>query len=167
MTKITGTLILAVIMQFTASVTHAQFRALHFSGSAGYGAIKGNSPAQESLFFSAAIGTGHEILGDVELRFGYLYARKITYFLPEDRTNKYYPYIHSFSLKGFIKQSIKSSYFLHSECFFIRFFKKADLSTLTLHKTVLTIFAGVLKFIAVTGKMLDTGCLLLDIQDSS
>ena len=36
-----------------------------------------------------------------------------------------------------------------------------------MHKIVLMIFAGVLKFVAFTGKMLDTGCFILDIQDSS
>jgi len=90
----------------------AQFKSFHASAYLGYGAINGNSPAQESLFGSLIVGTGHEILGDVELRVGYLYARKITYFLPEDRTNKYYPFIHSFSLKGFMIQTLKGNYFL-------------------------------------------------------
>lgn len=107
-------LLLASIVQFVVLPGNiiAQFKSFNMSAYIGYGEIRGNSPAQESLFGSFSVGTGHEILGDVELRLGYLYARKITYFLPEDRTNKYYPYIHSFSLKGFIKQTMTGNYFL-------------------------------------------------------
>lgn len=112
--KLFRILFLVAIVQFILfpGNIEAQFKSFHMSTYFGYGVIKGNSPAQESLFGSLTLGTGHEILGDVELRVGYLYARKITYFLPEDRTNKYYPYIHSFSLKGFIKQTLTGDYFL-------------------------------------------------------
>lgn len=119
--KLAASFILAflfVTIAFPGRV-EAQFKSFHASAYLGYGAIKGNSPAQESLFMSLSLGTGHEIIGDVELRLGYLYARKITYFLPEDRTGRYYPYIHSLSLKGFIRQPLSSNFFIEEGIGFV------------------------------------------------
>jgi hypothetical protein len=105
-------LIFFLLISILTSNAEAQFKSFHASAYMGYGAIKGNSVAQESLCFSFSLGTGHEFVGDFELRVGYLYARKITYFLPEDRYNKYYPYIQSFSLKGFIGQELSHDFYL-------------------------------------------------------
>lgn len=83
------------------SISQAQFSNVNVGAYLGIGEIKGNSPPQTSLAANIFIDFQTPLLDDVSFRFNYLHARKIEYFLPENRKGKYYPFVNAFSFKSF------------------------------------------------------------------
>ncbi len=78
----------------------------------GFGSIKGNSPVQSSLAGSIIFGFNHNLLNEIGIRFGYTYARKVNYFLPENSSGKYYPFLQAVTAKAVIEQSLENSLFV-------------------------------------------------------
>jgi len=98
-------------MLFSLNV-HAQFFNGHAGAYVGYGSVKGNSPAQSSLGFNILFGFNHTFLSEIGLQFGYTYARKINYFLPESTIGRYYPYVQGFTAKAIIEQPLGGFLFI-------------------------------------------------------
>jgi len=71
--------------------------------SAGIGEIQSNSPLLTTFDFQ--IGSSLEILNLVNLKITYFYSKKVEYFLPENRLNKYYPFVKGFTLLALLNQS--------------------------------------------------------------
>ncbi len=90
----------------------AQFFNEHAGAYLGYGSVKGNSPSQNSLGFNVLAGFSHTWLNEVGIRFGYSYARKVNYFLPESRQGRYYPYVQAFTAKAIIEQPLGGFLFI-------------------------------------------------------
>ncbi|MFC2084874.1 hypothetical protein ACFLS9_07450 [Bacteroidota bacterium] len=121
---------LIIISLLNSIVINAQFNSLYVGGFIGGGNIQSNSPSQFCLSTSVFVGSSTVFFEKFSFRMGYIYARKINYFLPENRDNKYYPYIHSINLKGITNQSIGSNLFLEEGIGFAllndRIFKDID-----------------------------------------
>lgn len=80
--------------------------------SVGIGQIKGNSTAVTSLSGNVFFDFSLWFSEVVEFRSGFTYARKIEYFLPENREGRYYPFLRLFSLKGIIRQNLYNNFYL-------------------------------------------------------
>jgi len=104
-------LLAAVIIFSTAS--QAQISSASVGGSIHLGSIQGNSTPVTSAGGSLFLDFFPWFENDVSFRLGYTYSQKVEYFLPEDRTGRYYPLIKIFSLKGFIRQDL--SYPIYAE----------------------------------------------------
>jgi hypothetical protein len=90
----------------------AQFFNEHAGAYIGYGSVKGNSPSQSSLGFSAIAGFSHSWLDEIGIQLGYVYARKLNYFLPESSRGRYYPYVQAFTIKAIIEQPLGGFLFI-------------------------------------------------------
>lgn len=90
----------------------AQFSSARAGASVGLGTIKGESTGQTSLSTSLNFSFKHDWTGDILIGLEYLYARKINYFLPENREGRYYPWIQSVSVTGSIEQYIAHKIFM-------------------------------------------------------
>lgn len=81
-------------------------------GSLGIGGINSNSPSftviSGSIFFDLTPWFSDQLI----LRPGFTYARKIEYFLPENRHGRVYPFMKSFSLKAVIQQTLQRNIFI-------------------------------------------------------
>ena len=106
-----GKYILIAILLFNTEIL-CQFSNEHIGIQLGLGSIKGNSPAQSSLAGSLSFGFNHMLLGDIGLRFGYIYARKVNYFLPENSRGKYYPFLQAVSVMATIEQELQHNLFV-------------------------------------------------------
>jgi hypothetical protein len=78
----------------------------------GGGEISGNTPSQSSFTGSLFLDFKTFLSDDVSFRLNFVYARYIEYFLPENRTNQYYPFIKAISFKAFIEQKLNSLLYL-------------------------------------------------------
>ena len=94
------------------SVLSAQPVTLSVGGSIGLGQIKGNTPSLTAFEGSIFIDAAPSFFDDFSLRLGYMYEQKVEYFLPENRTGKYYPSLRAFSLKAVLSQSISYNVYL-------------------------------------------------------
>lgn len=103
--------ILFLSLIFTVN-SNAQFSSVSIGGYAGLGSIKGNTSSQTSFAGNVFIDVSPSLFSTLTFRLNYLYARKIEYFLPEDRTNRYYPFIKAVSLKGLIKQYLSDNLYI-------------------------------------------------------
>ncbi len=76
------------------------------------GSVSSNSPSFTS--FGGMVSTDFNLwfTDEVAFRFGFEHSRKIEYFLPENRTNKIYPFINIISLTSLINQNIYKLVFL-------------------------------------------------------
>jgi len=102
-----------MIMVFILPIyIQAQFDITGIGTSVGIGQIKGNSTAVTSLSGNVFFDFSLWFSEVVEFRAGFTYARKIEYFLPENREGRYYSFIKLFSLKGIIKQDLYNYFFL-------------------------------------------------------
>ncbi len=101
-----------IILFFNAVGLNAQIKNLNPGFNFGLGEIKGNTASVTSfggtLFFDFNLWFSEEI----NFRAGFFYARKVEYFIPEDRQGRYYPFIKSFSLKSQVQQNIYNYFFI-------------------------------------------------------
>ncbi len=101
-------LLLAIISSFSFS----QVKFTSVGASFGTGSIHGNSPSVSAL--SGSLSTDFKLWFSevVSFRLGYTHARMTEYFLPENRTNKYYPFLNYYTLKGVIYQPLYKKLFI-------------------------------------------------------
>ncbi|MEW6652934.1 MAG: hypothetical protein AB1394_05620 [Bacteroidota bacterium] len=94
------------------SICFAQIQFTNAGASIGTGSIHGNSPSISAL--SGSISTDFKLWFSnvVSFRLSYTHARMIDYFLPENRANKYYPFLNYYSLKGVIYQPLFKKLFI-------------------------------------------------------
>lgn len=78
----------------------------------GIGEIRGNSSAVTSFGSTLFLDFKLWFSEDVSFRSGFTYARKVEYFIPENRQGRYYPFIKSLSLKSIVQQKIYKFFFL-------------------------------------------------------
>ncbi len=100
------------IFSYPSTSTEAQINSFGMGTNLGLSQIKGGSPYQSSFSSALFVGIVPSILPDISFRLGIQYSRKVEYFLPEDRRNRYYPFITVFFLKGFLNQYITESLFI-------------------------------------------------------
>lgn len=91
---------------------NAQVKFSSIGASLGTGTIQGNSTSVSAL--SGSVSTDFKLwFSDaVSFRLGYAHARMAEYFLPENRTNKYYPFFNFYTLKGVIYQPLYKKLFI-------------------------------------------------------
>jgi hypothetical protein len=98
---------------FLSGISSAQIQYVSFGGMVGGGEISGNFSPVTSLntnLFIEAIPWFSD--GMFSFRTGFQYAQKIEKFLPQNKTNRYYPFIKSCWLKGVLKQLLSETFFL-------------------------------------------------------
>jgi hypothetical protein len=95
-----------------SSGINAQIESLSLGGNLHLGNIAGNSTPITSiggsLFFDFFPWFEH----DVSFRVSASYSQMVEKFLPENRTGKYYPFIKTISLKGFIREDFAYPFYL-------------------------------------------------------
>lgn len=89
--------IVLIIFLITTN-TPGQIKVEGFSAGLGAGTIKGNFPAVFSYSFNVGIDTKLFSLEDPFFRFNLLFAKDFNSLLPEERTNRYYPFLQGMSL---------------------------------------------------------------------
>lgn len=89
-----------------------QFNSFNAGAGIGAGEITGNSTPQSAFSIKLFADFKTWFSEDVSFRASYHYARKIEYFLPENRNGKYYPYLHSFSFQAFMDQKLTGLIFI-------------------------------------------------------
>jgi hypothetical protein len=92
----------------------AQVKPFSIGGAIGIGEIKGNSPSVTSFGGSVFFDFQLWFTEDVSFRTGFLYARKIEYFLPESRLSRYYPFLKAIFLKGILNFKFSNLIFTES-----------------------------------------------------
>ncbi len=109
------------VLNFTlfAGILSGQSTSFEVSGGVGSGSIKGNSPPVTSLAGKISFGFNPGFLKAVTFRGEFLIARKVEYFLPEDRRGRYYPFVKAFSLAGFIYQPLANNFRLEEGLGFV------------------------------------------------
>jgi hypothetical protein len=109
--------LLLVIIYFNTSLS--QISSGSIGGSLHLGSIQGNSIPVTSLGGTLFIDFFPWFENDVSFRIGYTHSQKVEYFLPEDRTGRYYPLLKIFSLKGFIRQVLSYPIYIEEGAGFI------------------------------------------------
>jgi hypothetical protein len=103
---------LFIFFLFITKISSAQIESPAIGGSLHLGSINGNSPSVSSiggtLFFDFCPWFEH----DVSFRVSFTYSQMVEKFLPENRTSRYYPFIKTFSLKGFIRQDFSFPFYI-------------------------------------------------------
>ncbi|MEE9432049.1 MAG: hypothetical protein V3V16_13455 [Melioribacteraceae bacterium] len=109
--KVNVYLTILFVLIFTTS-TFAQLSTISVGGGIGLGSINGNLPSQTS--FGGKIFVEAEPFVDPfnSLQFSFIYAQKLEKLLPQNRTNKYYPFVKSFSLTANGKQLLSENLFV-------------------------------------------------------
>lgn len=97
---------------FYSVIINAQVKNLSAVVNAGIGEIKGNSSSVASFGGSVFFDFNLWFSNDVIFRTGFSYCRKLEYFIPEDRTGRYYPFIKLISLKSILQQDINKYFFM-------------------------------------------------------
>ena len=90
-------------------------------GAGGYiggGVISGNTPNQSAFTSSVFFDFKTPFSDNIVPRFSFFYAQDFNRLLP-GTTNKYYPFLKGFSLKGVASQSISQNYFAEEGIGFI------------------------------------------------
>ncbi|MFH1196691.1 MAG: hypothetical protein V1720_13395 [bacterium] len=106
-------LITSIIVFFIfISESTAQITAFSVGGSIGVGGLKGNSPSQTSLSGDLFLDFYPSFIDFISIRLKFNYSQKAEYFLPENRSNRYYPFVKSFSANVFVEQYIDSKIFV-------------------------------------------------------
>lgn len=103
--------LLFILLLFTVENLHCQYGSKFYSVHLGRGEIKSNSPAQSVFSFGASFGKKIEFWENIDVELKYTFAREEKYFLPENSEGKYYPFIHSLELKGFVIQELAGKFF--------------------------------------------------------
>lgn len=110
---IRGKILFAMLLTVVANTQLlSQFSEIHFGGQIGIGATQGESISQTSLSGSMLLGFKTFLTERIAIRIKYLAARKVNYFLPENRTKTYYPWMQSISLLGNIDQYLENNFLI-------------------------------------------------------
>ena len=108
-----------IIFLFFSTIANGQIESVSFGGDLHFGNIKGNSTPVTSLGSSLFIDFFPWFEHDVSFRAAFSYSQMVEKFLPENRAGKYYPFIKTFSLKGFIRQNFSYPLYLEQGVGFI------------------------------------------------
>lgn len=94
----------------TSSFSQIEFKSINAGLT--IGSINNNSPSLTS--FGGKLSTDFNLwfTNEVTFRFAFEHSRMIEYFLPENRTNKTYPFINFYSLTTLLEQSLYKKIFL-------------------------------------------------------
>lgn len=87
-----------VIIIVITSHSFSQVKIEGFGAGMGAGTIKGNFPAVFSYSFNMGIDTRLFSVDDPLFRFNLIFIRDFNSLLPEERINRYYPFLQGFSL---------------------------------------------------------------------
>lgn len=101
-----------ILLLLTYTDSFSQFNSFSLGGGFGAGEIAGNSTPLTSFSFKLFTDFKAWFSNDVSFRAGYSYARKIDYFLPEDRSGKFYPFIQAISLQAYLDQRLTGKIYL-------------------------------------------------------
>jgi len=104
--------IIILVTIATTTSSFAQFNFFNVGGGVGLGSINGNFPSQSSFDVKFTLETEPFIEPFNSLQFNFIFAQKIERILPENRTNKYYPFIKSFSITANKKQNLNDYLFV-------------------------------------------------------
>ncbi len=94
-----------IIVYLIALTTFANAQ-IHFGGvtaSAGIGNIQSNSPSLTTIDFQGGIFLS--FTEKIDINFNYFYSRKVEFFLPENRINRYYPFVQGVSAIAMLYQT--------------------------------------------------------------
>ncbi|KAF0151925.1 MAG: hypothetical protein FD143_1535 [Ignavibacteria bacterium] len=94
------------------SICFAQIKFTNVGASLGTGSIHGNSPSVSALSGSLSTDFRLRFSEVVSFRLSYSHSRMTDYFLPENRTNKYYPFLNYYTLKAVIYQPLFKKLFI-------------------------------------------------------
>ena len=106
------TLYLFSFVILTANLSYSQINSPSAGGSLHVGSIRGNSPTVSSIGGSLFFDFYPWFEDDVSFRISFTYSQMVEKFLPENPTGRYYPFIKTFSLKGFIRQNFSYPLYL-------------------------------------------------------
>lgn len=106
--------LIIILLCYSSSTISSQIKPLGFGGMVGIGEIKGNSPSVTSFGGSLFFDFQLWFTEDVSFRTGFFYARKIEYFIPENRMSRYYPFLKSYFLKGVLNINFSKLIFAES-----------------------------------------------------
>ncbi len=101
-----------LIFFFLCLNTGAQIKKVSGGFTAGLGEIQGNSPSVASLGISVYLDLVPWFSDEITFRTGFTYAQKIEYFLPENRQQRYYPFIKSYYLRGMLRVNLNQKIYL-------------------------------------------------------
>jgi hypothetical protein len=100
------------LMIISGCISYGQIVSPSIGVSIHTGDIRGNSTAVSSTGASFFVDFFPWFENDVSFRASFTYSQMIEKFLPEERTGRYYPFIKTFSLKGFIRQDFSFPFYL-------------------------------------------------------
>lgn len=106
------TLVIILLALLFGTNAYAQIKFTGAGTSLGIGSIQGNSTSVSALSGSVTTDFKLWFSDAVSFRLGYAHARMTEYFLPENRTNKYYPFFNFYTLKGVIYQPLYKKLFI-------------------------------------------------------
>jgi hypothetical protein len=89
-----------------------QIKSVSGGAKLGLGEIRGNSPSVSALGMGLYLDFVPWFSDELSFRTGFQYAQKLEYFLPENRMQRYYPFIKSFSFEGVLKVELNKLFFL-------------------------------------------------------
>lgn len=89
-----------------------QIKSVSGGAKLGLGEIRGNSPSVSALGMGLYLDFVPWFSDELSFRTGFQYAQKLEYFLPENRMQRYYPFIKSFSLEGVLNVDLNKLFFL-------------------------------------------------------
>jgi hypothetical protein len=121
-------LFIIILLLFSFSVK-AQISSASIGASIHAGSIQGNNLPVTSLGGTVFFDFFPWFENDVSFRFGYTYSQMINYFLPENRTDKYYPFVKVLSLKGFIRQDFTFPIYIEEGAGFIYLNDRTEVNT--------------------------------------
>lgn len=104
-----------IFLFFSNTFAQAKFGA---GGYIGGGVISGNTPNQSAFTSSVFFEFKTPLSDNIIPRFSFFYAQDFNRLLP-GTTNKYYPFLKGFSLKGIASQNISEKYFAEEGIGFI------------------------------------------------
>ncbi len=90
---------------------YGQTRDISFGLNIGGGVLSGNIPSQGSFFISLSGEIRPILTQEFSLRGNIFYIQKIEILLPEDRTNRYYPFVNGISLQLILRQELNEFIF--------------------------------------------------------
>jgi len=106
-------IIFIIFFSFLLSTsTFSQSYNFNVGGGIGIGSIKGNLPSQTSFSGKAFIELEPFIIPLNSIQFAFTFAQKLEKIIPENRNNKYYPFIKSLSLIGKSEQFVTENLFI-------------------------------------------------------
>lgn len=102
--------ILVSILLFVPNKIFSQEDTFSIGTYAGLGSIKGNSPALTVVSGSIFLNYSPYFWKGLSIKTNLIYNRKVEYFLPEDRTDKYYPYVWGFTTTALLNHNLGGTY---------------------------------------------------------